>query len=369
MCQILAFAQPIKIAHLFDQVRSQHECRKIRELLANPSVHILYAIARAEQGVQPWRQREIREGGDIVIGEIDGILRPSNAEVFYGWDLVACGGQCQSSGQLWSCSSQSVASALFSGRTSEIELALFQGVQVREGGVDEIGSETHDVGWLKATTISRLGDVLTKKKMRRIALNVTDTGCPRQSSLALAQSRVANAHSRGISGWCLSKVPYLSEQRECVVSFGQSKGCWLRFRDPRSSPSAAKAQREFLSSAEPKGLGGNLTDSTICPYHRLLCGARLALYSMTLTNDAPQNPNHRSARRRLMSTTLRSRRCSLSLGKGPVLHRSMITVLVKRRQPFICRNHYVSLCRRSLVVYLSRRRALNAQTVGVGGVV
>lgn len=60
-------------------------------------------------------------------------------------------GQCQSSGQL--CSFQSVASALFSGHTSEVEFALFEGVQVGERVVDEIGREAHGGERLDAAAI------------------------------------------------------------------------------------------------------------------------------------------------------------------------------------------------------------------------
>lgn len=39
--------------------------------------------------------------------------------------------------------SKSVVSALFSQRTSEIQFALFEGVQVGEGGLDELGGQPH----------------------------------------------------------------------------------------------------------------------------------------------------------------------------------------------------------------------------------
>lgn len=92
MCQAVAFAESIEIAHFLDQIGCQDQRGETWQLLANPSVHILDAIARAQQGVQSGRQWEIGQCGDVVIGKVDGILWPSNAEVFYGWDLVACVG-------------------------------------------------------------------------------------------------------------------------------------------------------------------------------------------------------------------------------------------------------------------------------------
>ena len=54
VCQSGASAQAVDIAHLFHQVRGQHERSQIRQLLANPPVHILDAVARAQEGVQTW---------------------------------------------------------------------------------------------------------------------------------------------------------------------------------------------------------------------------------------------------------------------------------------------------------------------------
>lgn len=42
--------------------------------------------------------------------------------------------------------SKSVVSALFSKRTSEIQFALFEGVEVGEGGLDELGGQPHCYG-------------------------------------------------------------------------------------------------------------------------------------------------------------------------------------------------------------------------------
>lgn len=39
---------------------------------------------------------------------------------------------------------QSVVSALFSVRTSEIEFAFFERIEVGEGGLDEVDGETHN---------------------------------------------------------------------------------------------------------------------------------------------------------------------------------------------------------------------------------
>lgn len=109
-------------------------------------------------------------------------------------------GQCQSSGQL--CSSQSVASALFSGHTSEVEFALFEGVQVGEGVVDEIGSEAHGCGRRAGAAIECVCG-LTKKfeqaqRTSRISAAQGDPG------LALAGLRRANAQFTQIQGWSLS---------------------------------------------------------------------------------------------------------------------------------------------------------------------
>lgn len=64
----------------------------------------LDAIARAQQRLQARALREVGEGGEVVVGEIDGFLVAGGAEVLDGGDLVACssreGGYNESTGSL-----------------------------------------------------------------------------------------------------------------------------------------------------------------------------------------------------------------------------------------------------------------------------
>jgi hypothetical protein len=50
-----------------------------------------YPISRQQQCSQPRRQGKVRNGRNIIVGEVDGILGPSNTEILYSGDFVACG--------------------------------------------------------------------------------------------------------------------------------------------------------------------------------------------------------------------------------------------------------------------------------------
>jgi hypothetical protein len=116
MRQFATPTQPIQIPHLFDQIRRQHQRRQIRQRIRDPAIDILNAVPRAQQRVQSRRQGEIAQRRDIIVREINGVLLPSDTEIFDRGDFVACfhaRGGCLLS-TMFSCSKDSsVVYALF----------------------------------------------------------------------------------------------------------------------------------------------------------------------------------------------------------------------------------------------------------------
>lgn len=86
-------------------ILSKNKSVQRRRALDQVRLDALDAIPRAQQRLQARALREVGEGGEVVVGEIDGLLVAGGAEVLDGGDLVACssreGGENESTGSLW----------------------------------------------------------------------------------------------------------------------------------------------------------------------------------------------------------------------------------------------------------------------------
>lgn len=94
---------------------------------------------------------EVGEDANVVVGEVDALLVACGAEVLNGRNLVACGeaGDNVSTGSSLRCKCSDLSlsgNRLGVGHTSEVELALFEWVQVGERVVDQLCREPHGGG-------------------------------------------------------------------------------------------------------------------------------------------------------------------------------------------------------------------------------
>lgn len=197
---------------------------------------------------------------------------------------------------------------------------------------------------------------------------------PGRSGWALARWSGANAQFTQIPGCSLSAGRYLSSGGcYSFLSRRLRRVCGSEIHPSRQG--GAKPERDSRKLWPDVPLSP-LTGRTRLPLSSklaYLAGLNLHLYTIILTNDAPRNSTTcLMARDGFLAAALHRALPAYLLGKPPSSTAPMITVLVKRQQPFICRNPYRSPCRsvcRSLVASLYRRRRFNAQTFGVGGVV
>lgn len=90
MNQRMTPTEALEIAQLFNPVRREDQRGEIRCLLGDAPVDGLDAVSGAEQGVQARGEGEAGQGGDVVVGEIDCILRTRDAQVLNCGNFVAC---------------------------------------------------------------------------------------------------------------------------------------------------------------------------------------------------------------------------------------------------------------------------------------
>lgn len=62
---------------------------QIREVVGEIGLDLAHPVPREQESLQPWRERKVGEGGNVVVGEVDGILRACDSEIFYAGDFVA----------------------------------------------------------------------------------------------------------------------------------------------------------------------------------------------------------------------------------------------------------------------------------------
>lgn len=74
MRQLAEPHQGIQIAEFGQMIRRQDERRQIRHRRRQGRLDARDTIPGQEQGPQPWREGKVVERGDIIVGEIDGIL-------------------------------------------------------------------------------------------------------------------------------------------------------------------------------------------------------------------------------------------------------------------------------------------------------
>jgi hypothetical protein len=82
--------QRLQIPQLRHIIPRQHQRLQIRQRLRDIRRDVPYSIPRQQQRRQSWREREVGERGDVVVGEVDCVVRASDAEVFDAGDFVAC---------------------------------------------------------------------------------------------------------------------------------------------------------------------------------------------------------------------------------------------------------------------------------------
>ena len=72
-------------------VTRQHQRLEIRQTFCQIRLNMPYSVPRQQQRTQSRRQGEVGNGGDVVIGEVNGIMRASDTKILYCRDFVACG--------------------------------------------------------------------------------------------------------------------------------------------------------------------------------------------------------------------------------------------------------------------------------------
>lgn len=75
MRQRLQRPQRIQIRQLRKIIRRQHQRRQARDRVRDAGLDARDAVARQQQRVQAFRQREVAQDLDVVVGEVNGIVR------------------------------------------------------------------------------------------------------------------------------------------------------------------------------------------------------------------------------------------------------------------------------------------------------
>lgn len=140
-------SQHIQITQLRQLILRQDQIPQIRDSRHDRRLNDADPIPRKQQRPYPRTEREVPEDLDIVVGEVDRVLRTGDTQVFYvGYSVTWR--EAEKKGWV-SILLYSKVQYLFlrEWHTSEVELALFEGVEVGEGGGDELAGEPHLGCW------------------------------------------------------------------------------------------------------------------------------------------------------------------------------------------------------------------------------
>lgn len=74
MGQLGQVPQRIQVRQLSHIIRRQNKCRQTRQRRSQRGLNMLDPVAREEEGMEARKEGEVREGRNIVIGEVDRIL-------------------------------------------------------------------------------------------------------------------------------------------------------------------------------------------------------------------------------------------------------------------------------------------------------
>ena len=84
--------QRSQIRQLGNIILRQNKRREIRHALVQPRLDTAHSIPCQQESLQPRTQGEVRDGGDIIVGEVDAfVVFGDDAEVLDGGDSVAFG--------------------------------------------------------------------------------------------------------------------------------------------------------------------------------------------------------------------------------------------------------------------------------------
>jgi hypothetical protein len=75
MCQPCECSQYIQIRQLSQVVSCEHQVSEIRNRLCESGLHARNAVARKKEGCYARGEGEVSQDLDIVVGEVDGIMR------------------------------------------------------------------------------------------------------------------------------------------------------------------------------------------------------------------------------------------------------------------------------------------------------
>ena len=74
MCELRKFAQDVQICELSEVVLSKDQSSQVRYRVRERRLYAIDSITGKEEGVQARGEREVGEGGDVVVCEVDCIL-------------------------------------------------------------------------------------------------------------------------------------------------------------------------------------------------------------------------------------------------------------------------------------------------------
>ena len=74
MRQLRKLSQNIQIRQFRKVILREYQGREVGDRIGEGGLYAIHAVARKEQGVEARGQREVGEGGDVVVRQVDGVL-------------------------------------------------------------------------------------------------------------------------------------------------------------------------------------------------------------------------------------------------------------------------------------------------------